>query len=113
MFLLPDYRVRQRDHLLDISRAITAQLDLGEVLRMILHAAASMLSGEVGIIALREGEHFRPRAIIGIAPEQAALFDPLLDDLAMHPTEQVDIAPLHAKDTAFQFKNGDCRDKEG
>ena len=29
MFLLPDYRVRQRDYLLEISRAITAQLDVG------------------------------------------------------------------------------------
>src|SRR5690606_9176986 len=56
MFLLPDYRVRQRDYLLNISRALTSQLDLGEVLRMILQAAASMLSGEVGLIALRVGD---------------------------------------------------------
>ena len=39
MVLLPDYRVRQRDFLLEISRAMTVQLDLGEVLRLILRRA--------------------------------------------------------------------------
>jgi PAS domain S-box-containing protein len=97
MFLLPDYRVRQRDFLLDISRALTAQLDLGEVLRMILQAATSMLSGEVGIIALREGESFRTRAIIGLRPEDAELFDSLLEDLGAVSGEQIDIQMLHAK----------------
>ena len=82
MFLLPDYRVRQRDFLLDISRALTAHLDLGEVLRMILQAATSMLSGEVGIIALREGDKFYTRAIIGIEADRTDIFDPLLEDLA-------------------------------
>ncbi len=83
MFLLPDYRVRQRDYLLNISRAITAQLDLSELFRMILQAATTMLAGEVGIIALREGESFHTRAIIGIEADRADVFDPLLEDLAI------------------------------
>jgi PAS domain S-box-containing protein len=97
MFLLPDYRVRQRDYLLNISRALTAQLDLGEVLRMILQAATSMLSGEVGIIALRVGETFQVRATIGIQPEQADLFEPLLNELSASEEGQIDLNLLHAK----------------
>ncbi|MBN1966200.1 MAG: PAS domain S-box protein [Anaerolineae bacterium] len=97
MFLLPDYRVRQRDYLLNISRAITAQLDLGEVLRMILQAATTMLAGEVGIVALRHGDTFRARAIIGVQPEDAHLFDPLLEDLTPQSEEQMDLAVLQAR----------------
>jgi PAS domain S-box-containing protein len=97
MFLLPDYRVRQRDYLLNISRAITAQLDLTEVLRMVLQAATSMLSGEVGIIALREGNSYRMRAVNGIEPGQAHLFDPLLEDLTGQRTDEAELAQFHAK----------------
>jgi PAS domain S-box-containing protein len=87
MILLPDYRVRQRDYLLDISRAITAQLDLSEVLRMVLQAATSMLAGEVGIIALREGDRFVPRAVIGVSADQADVFAPLMEGI---PTQNAD-----------------------
>jgi PAS domain S-box-containing protein len=51
--LIDDYRVRQRDFLLEISRAITSQLDLSEVLRLALHASLIMLNGQKGIVALR------------------------------------------------------------
>lgn len=82
MFLLPDFRVRQRDFLLEISRAMTAQLDLGEVLRLILRSSVTMLAGEVGLIALRERESenraLRVRALIGVSPEQVQVFQPLL-----------------------------------
>lgn len=81
MLLLPDYRVRQRDYLLEISRAMTAQLDLDEVLRLILTASVAMLAGEVGLIALREGSLFRARATIGVDPDQLSVFRPLLDRL--------------------------------
>jgi PAS domain S-box-containing protein len=53
MLMLPDFRVRQRDFLLEISRAITAQLDLTEVLRRVLNASVVMLSAQMGFIALR------------------------------------------------------------
>ncbi len=97
MFLLPDYRVRQRDYLLNISRAITAQLDLSEVLRMVLQAATAMLSGDIGVIALRDGDSFRTQAITGIAAEQAPLVDSLLEDLRPDPTAEVDLTLLQAK----------------
>jgi GAF domain-containing protein len=52
--MLADFRIRQRDYLLEISRAISAQLDLAAVLRLILEAAVEMVSGQAGLIALRQ-----------------------------------------------------------
>ena len=65
--MLPDYQIRQRDFLLEISRAITAQLDLSEVLKRVLHASIIMLAGRSGLIALRADDTiFYVRAIINI-----------------------------------------------
>lgn len=81
MIMLPDFRVRQRDYLLNISRALTEQLDLSEVLRRILEASASMLAGEIGIIVLEdEHEALRIQAAFGIAADQLYAFDDLLED---------------------------------
>ncbi len=52
--LLPDYRVRQRDFLLEISRALTEELDLDKLLGQILKIAIEMLNGQAGLIALHE-----------------------------------------------------------
>jgi len=52
--LLPDLRVRQRDYLLEILRAITQELDIDKVLARILHISIEMLAGQAGLIALRE-----------------------------------------------------------
>jgi PAS domain S-box-containing protein len=70
MLMLPDFRVRQRDFLLQILRAITAQLELSEVLRRVVHASAAMLAGQSGLVALRAADgHFYVRAVTGIAAE--------------------------------------------
>jgi hypothetical protein len=53
MLLLPDYRVRQRDYLLEISRALTQELDLDKLLGRILSLSIDMLAGQAGIIVLR------------------------------------------------------------
>src|SRR5512141_1097154 len=73
--MLPDYRVRQRDYLLNISRAITSQLDLNAVLRLILQSAVDMLGGHAGLVALMglDGA-YRIRESYGVAR-------PLLDQL--------------------------------
>lgn len=85
MLMLPDYRVRQRDFLLEISRAITEQLDLGEVLRRVLNASVVMLAGKVGFIALREpDEHFYVRAGSGLTTEQVTMINAHLLDLFTH-----------------------------
>ena len=71
MLMRPDLRTQQRDFLLEITRAITAQLDLSEVLRRVLHASVVMLAGRVGIIALDDKHDgiFHVRAYTGIASD--------------------------------------------
>ncbi len=56
MLSLPDFRVRQRDYLLEIARAITQELDLDKLLKRILQLTADILSGSAGLIALRSEE---------------------------------------------------------
>src|SRR5512141_3198713 len=51
--MLPDFRIRQRDYLLEIARALTQELDLDKLLGRILKIAVEMLAGEAGLIALR------------------------------------------------------------
>lgn len=50
--MLPDHRVRQREYLLEISRALTEDLNLNTLLSRILHIAIEMLGGHAGFIAL-------------------------------------------------------------
>jgi PAS domain S-box-containing protein len=77
--MLTDYRVRQREYLLAISRALTAQLDLEEVLRLILQSAVEILAGRAGIIALRDQDrNFHIRAAFGIPRRILELFLPLM-----------------------------------
>lgn len=81
MLTLPDFPVRQRDFLLEISRAITAQLDLSEVLRRVLEASVIMIAGRVGVVALNdpENDEFRVRAYTGIKREQVAALNERLN----------------------------------
>jgi len=50
--MLPDIRVRQRDYLLEISRAVTEELDLDKLLGRILKYSIELLAGHAGFIAL-------------------------------------------------------------
>lgn len=77
--MLPDFRVRQRDYLLEISRAITQELDLDSVLARILDISAEMLAGQAGLIALRQEQGgWTVAAIHGIPPALMRYLDPLL-----------------------------------
>ncbi|MBI9048199.1 MAG: GAF domain-containing protein [Anaerolineaceae bacterium] len=68
--LLPDYRVWQRDYLLEISRALTQELDLDKLLGRILRISIEVLSGLAGFIALRsESGQWKIRASHGLDPE--------------------------------------------
>jgi PAS domain S-box-containing protein len=89
MLVLQDYRVRQRDFLLEISRAITAQLDLSEALRRVLNASVVMLGGQLGMIALRDSAGaYRIRATIGIDAEKVPELTTQLNDLlALQPLD--------------------------
>jgi len=52
--MLPDYRVQQRDYLLEIARLMTEELDLQVLLQRILRIAIEMLIGHAGFIALKD-----------------------------------------------------------
>ncbi len=51
--MLPDFRVRQRDYLLDIARALAEELNLDKLLEKILNLSVEMLAGQAGFIALK------------------------------------------------------------
>jgi GAF domain-containing protein len=83
--MLPDFRVRQRDYLLEIARALTEELDLGTVLERILQTTAELLAGQAGLVALREEEgRWQIRAQYGIPQEFLQYFTPLLADIPEH-----------------------------
>ncbi len=80
--MLPDFRLRQREYLLEISRAMTARLDLSSLLELTLQSAVEILAGQAGLITLhRQDGSFAPYASIGLPPTTLALFEPLWHDL--------------------------------
>ena len=82
--MLPDFRVRQRDYLLEISRALTQELDLEKLLARILQISIEMLAGQAGLIALNEQEGYRVAAAHGIAPAFLSYLKPLLAEEKVH-----------------------------
>lgn len=82
--MLPDLRVRQRDYLLEILRAITQELDLDKVLARILTISIEMLAGQAGLIALREQGRWRVAVSQGISPAFLRHLEPLLASVPEH-----------------------------
>jgi len=71
--------LRQRESLLRISRALTAQLELDSVLTLVIDVAVELLAGTTGLIALREeGGQLQIRAATNMSPESWPIFDALL-----------------------------------
>jgi PAS domain S-box-containing protein len=98
MLALLDFRVRQRDFLLEISRAITAQLDLSEVLRRVLNASIVMLAGQVGVIALRDTSGtYRIRATLGVDSARVPALNEQLRELLHTALETQDYEVFDAK----------------
>ena len=89
--MLPDFRVRQRDYLLEISRALTQELDLDKLLARILKIAIEMLAGQAGIIALKE-DGWRVATAQGIAPAFLSYLTPLL---AEENVRELDVSELN------------------
>ena len=80
--LLPDIRVRQRDYLLEIARALTQELDLDFVLEKILKYSIEILAGQAGLIVLRgEKGGWRVRVSQGISPAFINHLSPLLIEI--------------------------------
>lgn len=83
--MLPDFRVRQRDYLLEISRSITEELDLGKVLSRIVRLSGELLAGHAGLIALRQSDGtWQFEASFGIEPDFLTHLKPLLADIPEH-----------------------------
>ncbi len=98
MLMLLDFRVRQRDFLLEISRAITAQLDLGEVLKRVLNASVAMLGGQVGIVTLRDvSGGYRVRATIGVESARVPEINTQLEQIFTTAGETLDYDTLQIK----------------
>jgi signal transduction histidine kinase len=83
--MLPDYRVRQRDYLLEILRALTKELDLPVLLTRILRITVEMLSGHAGFIALLDDDRGWHIAVHQGLPE--ALYSYIENWMAMLPEE--------------------------
>ncbi|MDP3185701.1 MAG: ATP-binding protein [Anaerolineales bacterium] len=90
--MLPDFRVRQRDYLLEIARAITQELDLDKLLARILRISIEMLAGQAGIIALKESAGWRVAAAHGIPPAFLHYLEPLL---AEEKVRELNVAELN------------------
>lgn len=77
--MLPDFRVRQRDYLLEISRAMTQELDLDVLLGRILDISIEMLTAQAGMIALRSNVGgWRVQVSKGLSPTFLHLIKPYL-----------------------------------
>ncbi len=90
--MLPDFRVRQRDYLLEISRALTQELDLDKLLARILRISIEMLAGQAGLIALKETDGWRVATAHGIAPAFLSYLTPLL---AEENVRELDVRELN------------------
>jgi PAS domain S-box-containing protein len=72
--MLPDFRLRQREYLLEIGRAMNTRLDLSELLKLSLKQA--------GLITLRRNDgSLAPRASSGLPIQAVPLLEPLWRDL--------------------------------
>jgi len=92
--MLPDYRVRQRDYLLEITRALTEELDLDKLLGRILHISIEMLTGQSGLIALRTDEgHWRVRVSHGLSQAFLQYLEPYLEKIPPQ-TEESEISEI-------------------
>jgi len=80
--MLPDYRLRQREYLLRISQAMSSKLDLRALLTLIIESAVDLLSGQAGLVVLRqEGGDLRPAASIGLPANTVSLFEALWQNI--------------------------------
>jgi PAS domain S-box-containing protein len=83
--MLPDIRVRQRDYLLEISRALTQELDLDTLLKRILRISIEMLAGQAGLIVSRgDAGGWYVRVAEGITSVFLNELTPLLKEIPDH-----------------------------
>lgn len=103
--MLPDFRVRQRDYLLEIARAITQELDLDKLLARILRISVEMLAGQAGMIAFKETGVWRVAVAQGIPSAFLSYLEPLL---AEEKVSELNVTELNRmlKDLAYSASMG-------
>ncbi len=88
--MLTDYRLWQRDYLLEISRALTSQLDLKQVLRLILEYAVELVGGKGGLAALAQPDgSYRVAASYGLPAPMLSLLDPLFSEFTQNAPDSL------------------------
>jgi K+-sensing histidine kinase KdpD len=84
--MLADFRARQRDYLLEISRALTQELDIHKLLGRILNISVEMLAGQAGLVALRsEGGEWKITNANNIPASFLKYLEPFLADVPSNP----------------------------
>ena len=103
--MLPDFRIRQRDYMLELARALTQELDLEKLLARVLRISIEMLAGQAGLIALKESDGWRVAAAFGIPPAFLSYLTPLL---AEEKVRELDILELNRmlKDLTYTASMG-------
>jgi signal transduction histidine kinase len=103
--MLPDFRVRQRDYLLEIARLLTQELNLEKLLARILRVSVEMLAGQAGLIALKEAGGWRVAAAHKIQPAFLSYLEPLLGE---EKVRELDVRELNRmlKDLTYTASMG-------
>ena len=103
--MLPDFRVRQRDYLLEIARLLTQELDLEKLLQRILRVSIEMLAGQAGLIALKDADGWRVAAAHKIQAAFLSYLEPLL---AEGKVRELDVRELNRmlKDLTYTASMG-------
>jgi len=93
--VLVDYRIRQREFLLAISRALTSELELVDVLRIIVQASVDFISGQAGVIVLADptDRKFRIAAVYGLPRSHFEQFSPLLQGFPYEDGAEREVIP--------------------
>lgn len=95
--MLVDIRVRQREYLLAISRALSDELELPDVLRIILQASVEFAGGRSGLIVLSDPTDsvFRVAAALGITSDMLYGHDELINGVAYSSgTEEIAVKQI-------------------
>jgi K+-sensing histidine kinase KdpD len=86
--MLPDFRVRQRDYLLEIARALAEELNLDKLLERILNISIEMLAGQAGFIALKtESRGWHARVWLGLPRALVQYIEPYLANITENSNE--------------------------
>jgi PAS domain S-box-containing protein len=93
--VLVDYRIRQREYLLAISRALTSELELADVLRIIVQASVEFISGRAGTIILADPSEdaFKITAIYGLQRDLFEKHMPILRGLPYQRGKEQEVIP--------------------